>query len=76
VYNCGGYEPLEVLQLLDGIVDVYLADFKYTDPTMAETYGCGARDYPEIAAGAIAEMRLLRLHCLARARTPAPSGGS
>ena len=57
VYNCGGYEPLDVLALLDGIVDIYLADFKYTDPTMAETYSCGARDYPEVAAAAIAEMR-------------------
>jgi putative pyruvate formate lyase activating enzyme len=57
VYNCGGYEPLEVLALLDGIVDVYLADFKYTDPSIAETYSCGARDYPEVAAAAIAEMR-------------------
>jgi putative pyruvate formate lyase activating enzyme len=57
VYNCGGYEPLEVLELLDGIVDIYLADFKYTDPSMAETYSCGARDYPEVAAAAIAEMR-------------------
>ena len=57
VYNRGGYEPLDVLALLDGIVDVYLADFKYTDPTMAETYSCGARDYPEVAAAAIAEMR-------------------
>jgi len=57
VYNCGGYEPLDVLELLDGIVDVYLADFKYTDPSMAETYSRGARDYPEVAAAAIAEMR-------------------
>ena len=57
VYNCGGYEPLEVLGLLDGIVDIYLADFKYADPAMAETYSCGARDYPEVAAAAIAEMR-------------------
>jgi len=56
VYNCGGYEPLEVLELLDGIVDIYLADFKYTDPSMAETYSCGARDYPEVAAAAVAEM--------------------
>jgi putative pyruvate formate lyase activating enzyme len=57
VYNCGGYEPLEVLGLLDGVVDIYLADFKYTDPFLAETYSCGARDYPEVAAAAIAEMR-------------------
>jgi putative pyruvate formate lyase activating enzyme len=57
VYNCGGYEPLEALELLDGIVDIYLADFKYADPCMAERYSRGARDYPEVAAAAIAEMR-------------------
>ena len=56
VYNCSGYEPLEVLQLLDGIVDIYLADCKYTDPAAADKYSCGARDYPEIAATAISEM--------------------
>ena len=29
VYNCGGYEPVEVVRLLDGILDIYLPDFKY-----------------------------------------------
>ena len=57
VYNCGGYEPLEVLRLLDGIVDIYLPDFKYADGAMAEKYSAGARDYPEVAMAAIAEMR-------------------
>jgi putative pyruvate formate lyase activating enzyme len=56
VYNCGGYEPVEVLKLLDGIVDIYLPDFKYTDGAMAEKYSSGARDYPEVAAAAIEEM--------------------
>lgn len=56
VYNCGGYEPVEVLQLLDGIIDIYLPDYKYTDPAMAEKYSSGARDYPEVAAAAIQEM--------------------
>ena len=56
VYNCGGYEPLEVLQLLHGIVDIYLTDFKYMDPSFSERYSGGARDYPEVAAAAIAEM--------------------
>ena len=56
VYNCGGYESLEVIKLLDGIVDIYLPDFKYTGGAMAEKYSYGARDYPEVAAAAIEEM--------------------
>jgi putative pyruvate formate lyase activating enzyme len=56
VYNCGGYEPVEVIRLLDGIVDIYLPDYKYTDGAMSEKYSSGARDYPEAAAAAIAEM--------------------
>ncbi len=56
VYNCGGYEPLEVIRLLDGIVDIYLPDFKYTDGKMAAKYSHGAADYPEVAAAAIGEM--------------------
>jgi putative pyruvate formate lyase activating enzyme len=56
VYNCGGYEPVEIIKLLDGIVDIYLPDFKYTDGAMAEKYSSGARNYPEAAAAAIEEM--------------------
>ncbi len=56
VYNCGGYEPVEIIRMLDGIVDIYLPDYKYTDPAMAEKYSSGARDYPERAAESIAEM--------------------
>ena len=56
VYNCGGYEPVEIIKLLDGIVDIYLPDFKYTDGAMSEKYSSGARDYPERAAAAIEEM--------------------
>ncbi|MEN6537681.1 MAG: radical SAM protein [Bryobacteraceae bacterium] len=56
VYNCGGYEPVEIIKLLDGMVDIYLPDFKYTDGVMAEKYSSGARDYPERAAEAITEM--------------------
>jgi putative pyruvate formate lyase activating enzyme len=56
VYNCGGYEPVEVIKLLDGIVDIYLPDFKYMDGAMSEKYSSGARDYPERAAAAIEEM--------------------
>ena len=56
VYNCGGYESLEVIKLLDGIVDIYLPDFKYSDGAMAGKYSFEADDYPEAAAAAIAEM--------------------
>lgn len=56
VYNCGGYEALEVIRLLDGIVDIYLPDFKYMDGKMADRYSHGAADYPERAAAAIEEM--------------------
>lgn len=56
VYNCGGYEQVEILKLLDGIVDIYLPDFKYADGTAAAKYSSGARDYPERASAAIVEM--------------------
>jgi putative pyruvate formate lyase activating enzyme len=57
VYNCCGYEPIAVLKLLDGIVDIYLPDFKYTDTEKAKRYSPGAKDYPEVTAAAIEEMR-------------------
>jgi len=56
VYNCGGYEPVEIIKLLDGIVDIYMPDFKYMDGAMAAKYSSGASDYPERAAAAIEEM--------------------
>jgi putative pyruvate formate lyase activating enzyme len=56
VYNCGGYEALEVVQLLDGIVDIYLPDLKFLDPCASERYLDGAADYPEVARAAIREM--------------------
>ena len=56
VYNCGGYEPVEIVRLLEGIVDIYLPDFKYTDGAMSAKYSSGAADYPERAQEAIAEM--------------------
>lgn len=56
VYNTSGYDSLEVLHLLDGVVDIYLPDFKYMDPAVAGRYSAGASDYPEVAAAAIEEM--------------------
>lgn len=55
VYNCGGYESIEAVRLLDGVVDIYMPDFKYADPEMALKYS-KARDYPSIAKAAIKEM--------------------
>ncbi|MCP4255739.1 MAG: radical SAM protein, partial [Candidatus Scalindua sp.] len=55
VYNCGGYESLESLTLLDGIVDIYMPDFKYFDPESGLKYS-HVKDYPEVAKAAIREM--------------------
>lgn len=55
VYNSGGYERVETLRLLRGLVDIYLPDFKYTDPLLAERYAA-APDYPEVARAALDEM--------------------
>ncbi|MDO5378754.1 MAG: radical SAM protein [Clostridia bacterium] len=56
VYNSSGYERVETLRMLDGVIDVYLPDYKYIDPAMAGLLS-GAPDYPEIAWAAIKEMR-------------------
>jgi len=56
VYNTGSYDSPETLRLLDGIVDIYLPDYKYMDAGAAERYSQGASDYPEVAAAAIQEM--------------------
>ena len=55
VYNCGGYEAVETLKLLEGLVDIYLPDFKYVDSERAKRYS-HAEDYPEAAKAALAEM--------------------
>lgn len=55
VYNSGGYEKPEALRLLEGLVDVYLPDFKYMDGDLAQRYS-HAPDYPEAAKLALAEM--------------------
>jgi putative pyruvate formate lyase activating enzyme len=55
VYNTSGYDSLESLKLLDGVIDIYLPDIRYSDPAAAEKYS-GAADYPEINRRAIKEM--------------------
>ncbi len=55
VWNSSGYERVETLKALEGIVDVYLPDFKYMDGALAAKLS-SAEDYPEVAIGAIGEM--------------------
>jgi len=56
VYNTSGWERLEIVKLLDGIVDIYLPDFKYWDSEMSAKYSYKAENYPEITSKAILEM--------------------
>lgn len=55
VYNCGGYESVETLRAMEGLVDVYLPDMKYMDGALAARLSA-APDYPGVAQAAIAEM--------------------
>jgi len=55
VYNTNGYDKLETIQSLDGIIDVYLPDFKYMDHFLAKEYS-DAADYPDVSAKALKEM--------------------
>lgn len=56
VYNCGGYEAAETLALLDGVVDIYMPDFKFAEPGPARRYLAGAGDYPQVARAALRQM--------------------
>jgi len=56
VYNTCGWERLDVLKLLDGVVDIYLPDFKYSDGKMASRYSSSSESYPEITQAALLEM--------------------
>lgn len=56
VYNSGGYEEVDTLKRLEGLVDIYLPDLKYIRPDKAQRYSC-ASDYFEKASAAILEMR-------------------
>lgn len=55
VYNTGGYDSLEVIRLLEGIFDIYMPDYKFTDPGPAERY-MNAPDYPEVIQNILREM--------------------
>ncbi len=56
VYNCGGYESTTVLELLDGIVDIYLPDAKYMDEEIAKKYS-KIKDYSKVVKEALIEMK-------------------
>jgi putative pyruvate formate lyase activating enzyme len=55
VYNCGGYESVDTLQVLEGVVDIYMPDVKFLDAEPAGRY-CDAPDYPEVVRAALTEM--------------------
>lgn len=55
IYNSGGYDKVEILRELDGLIDIYLPDFKFWSPEVAEKL-CGAKNYPEVGREAIKEM--------------------
>lgn len=55
VYNSSGYDRVSALRLLDGIVDIYMPDFKFWNPLLSKKW-CDAEDYPERAKAAIREM--------------------
>jgi putative pyruvate formate lyase activating enzyme len=57
VYNTCGWESLDVLKHLDGVVDIYLPDFKYGDADASDRYSSGARAYVSVTQAAFLEMQ-------------------
>lgn len=55
VFNSSGYDSVDTLKILDGVIDIYMPDFKFWDPSIAEKT-CRAPDYPEVARQAMVEM--------------------
>jgi putative pyruvate formate lyase activating enzyme len=55
VYNCSGYQKLEILKELEGIIDIYLVDMRYDDNDIARTYS-GCKNYTETNRAAVKEM--------------------
>jgi putative pyruvate formate lyase activating enzyme len=55
VYNCGGYEAVETLACLEGLIDIYMPDFKWANEPAGRKYS-GVADYPAVATAALAEM--------------------
>ncbi len=55
IMNCSGYETVDMIRALDGLIDIYLPDFKYMSSLLAKKYS-NAADYPEVAKNALKEM--------------------
>ncbi len=55
IFNTGGYDSVETLKILEGVFDIYMPDFKFWDPGIADAT-CKAKDYPEMARRAIIAM--------------------
>jgi len=55
VYNCGGYEKIRTLKMLDGVIDIYMPDFKYNMTICGQKYS-KVKDYPEIVKSVLKEM--------------------
>jgi putative pyruvate formate lyase activating enzyme len=55
VYNTGGYDSIELLELLDGVIDIYMPDMKYSDPKVGERLSL-VEDYPAVNFKAVREM--------------------
>ena len=55
VYNCGGYESVETLRYLEGLIDIYMPDFKYAEAEKGFKYS-GVKEYPKAATAALKEM--------------------
>ena len=55
VYNTGGYDSMSMLKLLDGVIDIYMPDMKYSDPAIARRFS-KIRNYPQINQQAVKEM--------------------
>ena len=56
IYNCGGYESVETIDALDGLIDVYMPDLKYYSSTISKDYS-GAADYFKVARAALIRMQ-------------------
>ncbi|MHC5082631.1 MAG: radical SAM protein [Planctomycetota bacterium] len=55
IYNTGGYDSVDTIKQLEGLIDIYMPDMKYNDPKLAKLYS-DAADYPEVNCAAVKEM--------------------
>jgi putative pyruvate formate lyase activating enzyme len=55
IYNTGGYDAVDTLKLLDGVIDIYMPDMKYADAEMGQRFS-GVPDYPQVNRAAVSEM--------------------